>query len=227
MHLDRLLTLIANLLPLVGVWRWNWNIFDVLILYWMQTLLLVFFTLLNITKMPEGGLGKLTVNGRERPATRRDNLLIFGAVGGVFCAAHLLFLWVLFSGQLDRLVHGPATFWHYMVIASGAWVALLFNVTGGLADYLLAPPRPDFVRRIFRRIGLADRDEPPGHIDSIFAALFVRIFVMQAAIIFGAMLVQSYGTMAPLVVLIVLKTLIDFAGGLRGMQSRVITASRK
>ena len=227
MLLDRLLALSANLLPLVGVWRWGWNIFDVLILYWMQTVLLVFFTLLHITKVPESGLGTITVNGRARPATRRDYLMIFSLVGGVFCAAHLLFLWVFFSGQLNRIVHGPVTFWQHMVIASGAWVALLLNLVGGLARYLLLPPRADVVRWVFRRIGLAERDEPPGNIDGMLAALFVRIFLMQAAIIFGAMLLQSYGTIAPLMILIVLKTLIDFAGGLGGMRSRTIMALRK
>jgi hypothetical protein len=227
MALDRFLTLCANLLPLVGVWRWNWNIFDVLILYWMQTGLLVLFTLLHITKAPEAGLGMITVNGRARPATRRDYLMIFGVMGGVFCAAHLLFLWVFFSGQLNRIVHGPVTFWQHMVIASGAWVALLLNLAGGLARYLLLPPRAGVVRWIFRCIGFAERDAPPENIDGMLAALFVRIFVMQAAIIFGAMLMQSYGTMAPLTILIVLKTLIDFAGGLGGMHARAITISRK
>jgi hypothetical protein len=219
MPLDRLLTLSANLLPLVGVWWWGWNIFDVLILYWMQTVLLVLFTLLHITKAPESGLGTITVNGRARPATRHDYLMIFSLVGGVFCAAHLLFLWVLFSGQLNRIVHGPVTFWQHMVIASGAWVALLLNLVGGLARYLLLPPRAGVVHWIFRRIGLAEQDEPPGNIDGMLAALFVRIFVMQAAIIVGAMLVRSYGTIAPLMILIVLKTLIDFAGGLGGMRA--------
>jgi hypothetical protein len=227
MPLDRLLTLSANLLPLAGVWWWGWNIFDVLILYWMQTVLLVLFTLLHITKVPESGLGMITVNGRARPATRRDYLMIFSLVGTVFCAAHLLFLWVFFSGQLNRIVHGPVTFWQHMVIASGAWVALLLNLVGGLARYLLLPPRADVVHWIFRRIGLAERDEPPENIDGMLAALFVRIFLMQAAIIFGAMLLQSYGTIAPLMILIVLKTLIDFSGGLGAMHARTITALRK
>jgi hypothetical protein len=55
----------------------------VLILYWMQTVLLVLFTLLHITKVSETGLGMITVNGRARPATRRDYLMIFSLVGTV------------------------------------------------------------------------------------------------------------------------------------------------
>src|SRR5882757_7220674 len=96
MHPDRILTLFANLLPLAGVAWWNWNIFDVLILYWMQTVLLVVFTLLQITKLPESGLGNITVNGRVRPATRRDYPMIFSLIGSVFCAGHL-FSWCVFS----------------------------------------------------------------------------------------------------------------------------------
>ena len=227
MHPDRILTLFANLLPLAGVWWWGWNIFDVLILYWMQTVLLVVFTLLQITKLPESGLGNITVNGRVRPATRRDYLMIFSLLGIVFCSGHLLFLWVFFSGQLNRIVHGPITFWQHMVIASGAWVALSLNLAGGLARYLLLPPRPAFVRWIGERIGLSDNDGPPDNIDAIFGALFVRIFVMQAAIIFGGMLVNSYGSIAALMILIVLKTLIDFSGGLNGARAGTITVQRK
>jgi hypothetical protein len=225
MHPDRILALFANLLPLAGVWWWNWNIFDVLILYWMQTVLLVVFTLLQITKLPESGLGNITVNGRVRAATRRDYLMIFGAVGAVFCGAHLLFLWVFFSGQLNRIVHGPVTFWQHMVIANGAWVALALNLMGGLARYLLLPPRPAFVRWIGARIGLKENNA--SNIDAIFGTLFVRIFVMQAAIIFGAMLVDSYGSIAALMILIMLKTLIDFSGGLNGVRVSTLTALRK
>jgi hypothetical protein len=153
--------------------------------------------------------------------------MIFTAIGVVFCSGHLLFLWVFFPGQLNRIVHGPVTFWQNMVIANGAWVALALNLTGALTRYLLSPPRPALVRRIGARIGLKENNAPTGTIDAIFGALFVRIFVMQAAIIFGGMLVNSYGSIAALMILIVLKTLIDFAGGLTGGRASTLTAPRK
>ena len=227
MVLDRILTLAANLLPLAGVWWWGWDAFEVLILYWMQTVLVVVFALLRIRKLPQAGLGEIKTDGRSRPATHRDFVFVFGAVGFVFCAAHLLFLWVFFAGNWNKVVGGPVTFWQQFVIANGAWVALALNLVGGLARYLLTPPRSAIMQRIGRRIGLRDSNEPAGQIDGIFSALFWRIFAMQAAIIFGAILLKEYGaSTAPLLILIGLKTLFDL-GGTIPAHLGTVTALRK
>jgi hypothetical protein len=227
MVLDRILTLAANLLPLAGVWWWGWDAFEVLILYWIQTVLVVGFMLLHIRKLPLAGLGEIKVNGRMRAATHRDYVLMFGGIGFVFCAGHLGFLWVFFSGDWNKVVSGPATFWQAFVIANGAWLALSLNLAAGLARYLLTPPRAALIRWIGRRIGLRDNNEPSGNIDSLSLTLFTRIFAMQAAIIFGAMLVKSYGaTTAPLLILIGLKTLFDLGASAAGAAATV-TVSRK
>ena len=107
MILERILTLIANLIPLAGVWWWGWDVFQILVLYWMQTVLVVAWMLLHLHKLSRDKLGDITVNGRVRPATRRDLLFVFGATGFAFCGAHLLFLWLFFSGDWSKLVHGP------------------------------------------------------------------------------------------------------------------------
>lgn len=210
MLLDRILTLASNLLPLAGVWWWNWDAFEVLILYWMQTVLMVFFTVLRVRKLPVSRLGDIKAGGRMRPATHRDYMLLLGGVGLVFCAGHLGFLWVFFSGGWSKLVHGPVTFWQHFVIANGAWIALLFNVGGGVLRHLLTP-----------------RDGQPGDIDDLQLTLFIRIFAMQAAIIFGAMLVMSYGaSSAPLLILIGLKTLFDL-GASFPPRTKALTAERR
>lgn len=192
MFFDLVFTLIANLLPLAGVAWWGWDAFEVLILYWMQTLLVTFFTVLHVGKVPPSSLGTVKVDGRSRPATRRDFRLVLGGMGLIFCAAHILFLWVFFSGDWSKVVRGPFTFWQHFVIANGAWAALLLNLAGGVIHYLATPS------------GGGDT------INGLYVRLFLRIFAMQAAIIFGAMLLQSYGAKsAPLIILIVLKTLFD------------------
>jgi hypothetical protein len=203
-----LILLVSNLIPLAGVWWWGWDVFQILVLFWMQTVLTVVFTLLHVHKLPAGTLGNVTVNGVERPATHRDLLVIIGGVGHVFCAAHLLFLWVMFSGDWNRTIRGPASFFHHMVMASGAWVALLVGALGGIVGYLLTPPRSRFLRWI----GFSERknDEELG---AVLLGLFKRVALMQVAIIFGAMLANSYGSMAPLMILIGLKTLADLGGG--------------
>jgi hypothetical protein len=227
MVLDRILTLLANLLPLAGVRWWGWDAFEVLILYWMQTVLVVAFILLHIRKLPLAGLGEIEVGGRMRPAKHRDYVILFAGLGFVFCAGHLGFLWVFFSGEWNKVVSGPTTFWQAFVIRNGAWLALSLNLVAAFARYLLTPPRAALIRWIGARIGLRDNNEPFGKIDDLYMTLFTRIFAMQAAIIFGAMLVMSYGaTTAPLLILIGLKTLFDLAAT-APVRAGTFTALRK
>lgn len=223
MLLDRLLTLMANLLPLAGVRWWGWDAFEVLVLYWMQTVLVVVLTVLHVRKLPRARLGEIEVGGKKRPATHRDYVILLSIVGFVFCAGHIGFLWVFFSGDWGKVVHGPATFWQHFVIANGAWVALLLNLVGGLVRYILTPPRAV----VIQSIAPLKSNEPSGNIEDLQLGLFIRIFAMQAAIIFGAMLAMSYGAIhAPLIILIVLKTLFDF-GASFPRRAPAVTAERR
>jgi len=226
MFLAPLLTLIANLLPLAGVWWWGWDMFQVLMLYWMQTILVVVFTVLDVGKIPAAQLGTVQVNGRTRPATHRGFMLAFALMGFMFCAAHLLFSFVFFSGNWTKVVRGPVTFWQHMVIASGAWGPLLVTLVAGLAHYVLTPPHPRFIQPAMTRIGFVAKPVSRD-IGSAYTTLFWRIFAMQAAIIFGAMFVKSYSaTNAPLYILIGLKTLFDLGSTAR-LNPQVAMSLRK
>ena len=46
-------------------------------------------------------------------------------------------------------------------------------------------------------------------VGSVVGGLYLRIVIMQTAIIFGAIASRGYGTLAPLVIVIAFKTLID------------------
>lgn len=215
MHLvDRLLTFIANLVPLAGVWWWGWDVFQVLMLYWMQTVLVVVWTVLHLHKLPREKLGDITVDGVKRPATRRDLLFVFGSTGAAFCGAHLLFLWLFFAGDWSARVHGPVSFWQHMVIESGAWLPLLIGAIAGAASYVAMPPRSAPVQWIAQRLGAAQRDAASVDLGTIVGTMLGRVVLMQIAIIFGAMFVRSYGSTAPLLILIGLKTLADLSGNM-------------
>jgi Family of unknown function (DUF6498) len=221
------LTLVANLIPLAGVWWWGWDVFQVLVLYWMQTVMVVIWTLLHLHKLPGEKLGDITVNGVERPATHQDLLLLIGGVGFVFCAAHAPFLWVLFSGEWSLRVHGPVTFWQHMVIASGAWAPLLINVIAGAVSYIETPPWSAFMCWIGQRIGLAETSHADGDVGSVITPMLGRVVLMQVAIIFGAMLAQVVGSTAPLLILIGLKTLADLSGHVPASAVTMTTGAKK
>jgi hypothetical protein len=69
--LSILVGLIANLIPLYGILYWQWDSFQLLMLYWMETVIIAFWTILGITRLPVDPLGTITVGGRVKPANHK------------------------------------------------------------------------------------------------------------------------------------------------------------
>lgn len=76
-------SLIANLIPLYGVLHWQWDAFQLLMLYWTETVIIAFWTILGITRVPVSQLGTSTVNGRARPATHKSLCGFFTLVAAI------------------------------------------------------------------------------------------------------------------------------------------------
>ena len=72
-----LLAFAGNLLQVYGVIVWGWDMFQILMLYWMETAVIGFWALLRLAVLPEGLLGEMTVNGRVVAATNRLLLQMF------------------------------------------------------------------------------------------------------------------------------------------------------
>jgi hypothetical protein len=81
----------------------------------------------------------------------------------------------------------------------------------------LTEPRPSYAERIEGRFTLQiagrPRQETGDPVMPIIGGLYVRIVIMQIAIIFGAWFSGFSGSLAPLVIVIVLKTLVDLGLG--------------
>ena len=210
--LHNLLAFAGNMLQVYGVMVWGWDMFQILMLYWMETAVIGFWALLRLAILPEGLLGEMTVNGRVVAATNRLLLQLFVPFVAISMAAHLLILWAVFSGASAADVHGPTSFAAKFVIASGAWQPLLFTFLAGAAGFYQSPKRDDFARaiRLLPRRPIADVPSP--HSDGVGAAIggaLARIVMLQVATIIGGMLARSYGTTAPWLILIGLKILTD------------------
>lgn len=203
-----------NLIPLYGLWAWSWDAFQLLILYWSETVVLAGWAMLRIAFVPTDLLGMVTINGGSVKATHR--LLIGGlaTIAGIFCAAHLLILCVIFSGDWFHRLHGIGDFLWTFYIASGAWSALLVVTAAAGIDVLTGEYRPQFVNAIARRLRIAPGratpppDDPVGY---IIGGLLSRIVAMQVAIICGAWVASHWGSLAPLSIIVGIKTLIDFS----------------
>jgi len=203
-----------NLVPLYGLVAWHWDAFQLLLLYWGETAILFVCTLAHIACIPPAQLGTMVVNGKSVPASRLMMVGFFAVHGGLFLAGHLFFLCVLFSGAKLAHIGGVAGFVHTFFIASGAWAPLLLVALAGALDVLTGPYHPAFVDAFARVLHVAlarEKDGAPGQaVGSVVGGLYVRVVIMQVAIIFGAFAATVVGSAAPLVILIVLKTAIDF-----------------
>lgn len=215
----RLVIFAANLLPLAGVWFWGWDAFQVLMLYWAETVIVAGWTLARIATMPPDLLGSLEVNGKKRPGSNLSMTLFFAFHAGMFIFVHLIFLLVLFSGDWAGRMTRPLSFLHALFVESGAWVPLVLAFIGGLIGFLTASPQPTIVTRLWHRVDPAQPafvahglDPKKDHVGPLIGGLYARIIVMQMGIIFGAWFSDRFGNKAPLLIVIVLKSLIELRG---------------
>jgi Family of unknown function (DUF6498) len=220
----------ANMLQVYGVLVWGWDMFQILMLYWMETGVIGFWALLRLAVLPAGLLGEMTVNGRVVAATNILLLQLFVPFVAISMAAHLLILWVVFAGADAADVHGPLGFASKFMVASGAWAPLLFTWLSGAVGFYESPKRSDLARGI--RDGLSPRQIPVVRsdptADGVGAAIggtLGRIVMLQVATIVGGMFARSYGTAAPWLILIGMKTILDYQRPRRGPVASVTAAS--
>ena len=205
-----LILIAANLVPLIGVAFWGWDAFVLLILYWLETAVIAFWTLVRIATMPRDALGDIKFEGSDKPAAPLALAAFFTVHAGIFMAVHFMFLWTLFSGDWARKIHGPREFVDQIIIGTGLWVPLvvLFVVRGALMMFDTLEPA---LTRAFRFVPRAEKRGMLSPSETVLFGLYVRIFVMQVTIILGAWFAMLFGTAGAYAFLIAVKTAIDVA----------------
>ena len=205
-----LILLAANLVPLVGVILWDWDAFILLMLYWLETAVIAFWTIVRIATMPRNALGNMHFQGSDKPAAPLALAAFFTLHAGIFMGVHFMFLWELFSGDWPRRIHSLRDFVAEIVIATGLWLPLiaLFIGRGALTMFEMVEP---FLRRLFRLAPRRSEKTMLSPAETILFGLYVRILIMQFTIILGAWFALLIGTVGAYIFLIALKTAIDMA----------------
>jgi hypothetical protein len=209
------ITLIANLVPLIGVLTWGWDAFLLLTLYWMETVIVAVRTILQVAVSGDDGFrGAFPANGkapappqkRAGPLSRIGIALFFTVHAGIFVGVHFSFLWVLFSGNWPARTGGALEFFRVAIVQEGLWVPLLIMTLAQVAPLMETPVLTLLARWRGRPALPVASSLSHGE---IVTGLYARIVVMQLTIIAGAWLAIVLGSIGPLILLILAKVFIE------------------
>lgn len=207
LYLPLSILLLSNLIPLAGVLFWGWDTFVLLMLYWLETLIIAFWTLMRIligADLSRSFIGEVL--------SRAFMFLFFVIHSGGFMLGHFIFLWAFYGKEWSSKV--PVTnsisslpveaFWQQMIVANGLLIPLAISFLGrGIAFVIEMAKLPLWKR-------LVSEDHGPGRqAGALVGGLYTRIIIMHLVILGGAALAQKYGALAPLVLLILVKTIVD------------------
>jgi hypothetical protein len=191
-----LILILSNLVPLAGILVWGWDTFVLLCLYWLETAVIGFWTILRVATMSRdpGSVAGRSIAGTLALAG------FFTVHAGVFMSVHMLFIYTLFAGPWTERIHDARDFFRLIVIGKDLWIPLVALFAGQGAIFI-----NDAVNRfVFATTPLGNADT-----GAIMGGFYKRIVIMHLAIMGGAFLSQMIGGTAPLIVLVLLKTAIE------------------
>jgi hypothetical protein len=172
---------VANLIPLVGVLFFGWDLGSIMVLYWAESGVIAFYTVLKIAIV-----GKLVALVAAP--------FFVGHFGG-FMAAHFLLIYALFlrksSGEWAPDAGGEL---HTIFIPIWVSIAALF-ISHGVSFFT------NFI---------GQREYEAARVSDLMHAPYIRVIVMHLTLILGGWIVMLIGMPAgALVVLLLLKTAVD------------------
>lgn len=90
-NLSELILVSVNLIPLIGMWFWEWKLADLFILYWAESLIIAFFWYAKI-------IATMVLNKNQRPSLIRGipMFAFFTIHFGGFMFGHLFFIMSVF-----------------------------------------------------------------------------------------------------------------------------------
>lgn len=191
---------VANLIPLVGALFLGWNVWTILIIYWLENGVVGVFNVLKMRKA-EGddvsGAANWRINGRPATSVTRGALIPFFVMHyGMFWVGHGIFVLLLplFGGMSMDGSEGP-DMTEGMSIGTIVFAVIVLAISHGVSYW-------------FNFIGNGEyrRVSPAGQ---MFAP-YGRLVILHITIIVGAMAISITGApAAALAILVALKIVLD------------------
>jgi len=196
--LPQLALLLANLLPLFGVFRFDWDVGSIVVLYWAENLIVGAYTVL-----------RMLVTGGVKALFR---IAFFCLHYGGFCAIHGLF--VLKLTQFASLGQaGTATgSWPGPLVVVEKFIALSQHILAAAPDQFLWACLALLVSHgaSFLLLFIGKQEYRHTTVNKLMTAPYSRITVLHIAVIAGGFLVKQLGSpLGLLLALVALKTGMD------------------
>ncbi|MEK6875488.1 MAG: DUF6498-containing protein [Nanoarchaeota archaeon] len=186
--------IIANSIPLMGVLFFNWNIFMILILYWIESAIIGFYNILKMIKtnksINENSKANAYLNFNPTTNLTHYFKIFFIIHFGGFMFGHLIFIFAISSLFQDKLALNISD--------------IIFSVSIGIISL--------FISHGFSYYNnfLKNREYDKISINQLFTQPYSRIVVMHFTIIFGAFLIGFFKAPSAIIMfLVILKTTID------------------
>lgn len=181
------LLITANLLPLIGVLLWDWDVFFLLLLFWCENVIIGLF---GIARMIVASTTESTFEGLFLP-------VFFLAHYGGFMFGHFMVLFGMYSGSLEDagIVAEPADYYR-VVIENLNWVVLLaLFISHGWS----------FVENF-----MGNQEHEKLSPKEAMALPYRRMFITHVALILGGFfLIETGQPLAGLILLILMKIAMD------------------
>ena len=199
---------VANLIPLWGVIFWDWDAFNIVLLYWSENIVVGFYNILKMAfakvSHPVEHLGKLFL------------IPFFTIHYGGFCAGHGFFILMLFQKGDSGFMNN--TTWPCFFV----FLQMLLNVIKHAYSIMSLEMRYA-MGALFLSHGvsfvynyLIKGEYAKIKTDRLMGSPYARVVVMHVAIIFGAFLTAALDSpLGILIILVGLKTSLDVIFHLR------------
>ncbi len=186
--------ILTNCIPLVGVLFFGWNVFETVFLYWVESAVIGFFTLVQLVLMPLSESDRQGVPANPKLIATLAFMVHFGA----FMGAHF-FVIVFFLGRFD---YGPVM---KQIVEIFQNIPL---IRWGLFSLCLSHAYSFFVNYISNKKYLQPLNKES--FKYLMEKPYKRIFVMQFTVLLGAAAIIVWRLpQSMVVVLVVVKIISD------------------
>lgn len=188
--------IIANLVPLFGVLFFDWTLFSIILIYWMENVVIGFYNILKMAKASGPTPASVKVDGKPAINVKKSFFIIFFILHfGVFTVVHGMFIFFVFGLKLSPFSFDRPFIWPVVSLWGIILTFLMLFVSHGIS-YI-----NNFVNNEeYKKISPAVQMFKP----------YGRVIVMHLVTI-GAAFLLSFADYTPvfITIIIILKIILD------------------